>query len=319
MKKILSLVLLLALFCLALASCRKTEKPSVSSVSANVGYLGGTTGLGMAKLISDSRAASDSALIFKPYDKPAEIMAAVSSGAIDFACLPTNAFPNFYKSMNGSIQLAAINTLGVLYIATNGMTVENLSDLAGKTVYVPEAAPKLVLQYLLQLYEIEGVTLDMEYDLDTLPPALASGRVKIALLPEPKLTVASNLAKQNSSTVTVALDLTELWSEKSDYPLVQGALVVNTEFAEKNPKIVNDFLSLYENSIQFMAKASNLDAAAQYAVDAGILPNVAVAKSAIPRSNLTFMSGSDMKVAASGFFTALGSAAPSGNWTYEKK
>ena len=316
MKKLVALLLCLA-FVLSLASCSDRKDPNHNlSTSVSVGYLSGTTGLGMSKLISDVGADENANITFKKYDSPALIMAAVATGEIDLACLPTNAFPKFYNEMSQSIQIAAINTLGVLYLATSGVSIESISDLSGKTLYVPESAPKLVLNYLINLYEVENVTISMEYDLDTLPAAIASGAVSIALLPEPKLTVASNLAKQNDNTLNVALDLSTLWSAKSDSPLVQGALLVSSSFAAENPDTVDEFLALYKDSIEFMTDASNLDLAAEYAVNAGILPNINVAKTAIPRCNLAFISGADMKTAAEGFFSALGIAIPSGNWYY---
>lgn len=316
MKKLIALLLCLT-FVLALASCSGDKDPGHSlSSSVSVGYLSGTTGLGMAKLIADVSADSEANITFTKYDSPALIMAAVASGAIDFACLPTNAFPKFYNEMDKSIRIAAINTLGVLYLATNGEDIESIADLSGKTVYVPEAAPKLVLNYVLGLYEVENVTISMEYDLDTLPAAVASGAAPIALLPEPKMTVASNLARQGGKTLTIALDLSELWSAKSENPLVQGALLVSSSFASENADAVDEFLDLYRGSIAFMSDPDNLEAAAGYAVDAGILPNLVVAKAAIPRCNLTFKSGLEMKAAAEGFFEALGIAVPSGDWYY---
>ncbi len=316
MKKLIALLLCLV-FPLALASCGGKQDPDHSLTSSvSVGYLSGTTGLGMAKLIADVAADEDANITFRKFDSPALIMAAIATGSIDFACLPTNAFPKFYNEMNQSIRIAAINTLGVLYLATNGVAVESLSDLSGKTVYVPEAAPKLVLSHLLELYEVEDVTISMEYDLDTLPGAIASGAVSIALLPEPKITVASNLAVQGGKTLTVALDLSALWSAKSEDPLVQGALLVSADFAAQNAEAVREFLVLYRDSIAFMTDPDNLDAAAGYAVDAGILPSLPVAKAAIPRCNLAFMKGTEMKTAAEGFFEALNIAVPSGDWYY---
>ena len=316
MKKLLAL-LLVSVLAFSLVSCFGPKKPDHSlSSEVSVGYLSGTTGLGMAKLIADVRADEDANITFTKYDSPALIMAAIANGSIDIACLPTNAFPKFYNEMSQSIRLAAINTLGVLYVATNGVTVSSIGDLAGKTVYVPEAAPKLVLQYLLSLYGVEDVTISMEYDLDTLPSAIAAGNVSVALLPEPKMTVASNQATQAGKQLTVALDLSALWEAKSDSPLVQGALLVSSSFAESKSEALDEFLALYEESIEFMSDSKNLDAAAQYAVDAGILPSVPVAKSAIPRCNLAFICGADMKTSAEGFFNALGIAVPTGNWYY---
>ncbi|MGM9608816.1 MAG: hypothetical protein ACI3XE_01170, partial [Eubacteriales bacterium] len=48
------------------------------------------------------------------------------------------------------------------------------------------------------------------------------------------------------------------------------------------------------------------DAAAEIVAATGILPAAAVAKSAIPRSNLTYLAGAEMKTAAAGFLAALG-------------
>lgn len=318
MKKLIALLLFVA-FTLSLASCGKKEDPNHSLASSvSVGYLSGTTGLGMAKLIADVSEDADSNITFRKFDSPALIMAAVATGSIDFACLPTNAFPKFYSEMNQSIQLAAINTLGVLYLVTNGVSIDSLSDLSGKTVYVPEAAPKLVLNHLLELYEVEDVTLSMEYDLDSLPGAIASGTVSIALLPEPKLTVASNLALGAGASLAVALDLSQLWSAKSTDPLVQGALLVSSSFAAQNKKAVSEFLTLYRDSIAFMMNPDNLDAAAEFAVEAGILPNLTVAKAAIPRCNLTYMEGQEMRIAAESFFGALNISVPNGNWYYDE-
>ena len=157
--------------------------------SIRIGYFAGTTGVGMAKMISDA----DPRYTFTKYNSPQEIMVAMRQGNLEIAALPTNAAPNLYDS--GAHQLLAINTLGVLHVVTNGVEISSLSDLAGKKIYVPEMAPKLVVEYILSQAGVEAEIV-MEYDLDTLPPAIAQGVVQIAVLPEPKVTVASNLYLQ---------------------------------------------------------------------------------------------------------------------------
>jgi hypothetical protein len=164
------------------------DAASADSTVIRIGYFAGTTGIGMAKMIGDGK----STYTFTKYDGPTNIIAAIARGDIDIAALPTNAAPNVYKQTNGAVQMLAINTLGVLYVCTNGTTVNALSDLNGKTIYVPEQAPKLVLEYILNANGIQA-TVSMEYDLDTLPNAIAQGIVQIAVLPEPKVTVAGNL------------------------------------------------------------------------------------------------------------------------------
>ena len=316
MKKALVLLLALSLLLVSLVSCAK-HTPS-DDATVKVGYLSGSTGLGLSKMIADNK--DKEQITFTKYNSPAEIMAAYANGDIDLAALPTNAFPNYSKSVTGprSIKMLALNTLGVLYLLSDdGTTVSpsDLSSLSGKTVYVPEQAPKLVLQYLLTANHVENVTLDMQYDLETLPAAAQTDPdVHYILFPEPKVTVLLNTA--GSKTYSISLDLTEAWNNVGDEPLVQGCMIVSGQFAADHAGLIDSFLTEYEASINWMKDPANLDAAAQYAVDAGIFPKLPIAKQAIPRCNLTFISGASMKTTSNAFLSALGIALPADDAYY---
>ncbi len=321
MKKLIALLTLLALTlsaALSLVAC--TQTPDEEADQIRIGYFAGTTGIGMAKMIADG----NEKYKFTPYAGPAFIQTDFIAGKIDIAALPTNAAPAVYTASEKNAQLLAINTLGVLYICTNGDTVTRISDLADKTIYVPEKAPMKVLKYVLDTAGVTGYTLSESYNLDTLPAALAAGQASIALLPEPKVTVAQNLYKKaqteagtNENNFKIALDVSAEWNNVSNDPLVQGCVIINPAFAEKNPALVAAFLADYEASVNYMKNPENLATAAQYTVDAGILPNLAVAKSAIPRSNITFMTGDAMMAAAKGFYSALGMQSPADTFYFK--
>lgn len=307
MKKALSLLLALTLLLASLLSLASCKKKTSDDATVSVGYLSGPTGLGLAKLIADN--ADNEKMKFTKYNSPAEIMAAYSKGEIDFATLPTNGFPQFKQNFKDKrdFQMIALNEYGVLYLLVrNGEPIlpSDLSSLSGKTIYVPEQAPKLILEHVLKENGVENVTVSLEYNLDSVNAALADQNVEYLLLPEPKVTVATN---QNPA-FTVALDLTEAWDLVSDKALVQGCMIVSKTFAEAHGATVDAFLTEYKNSINWMKNAENLDTAAQYAVSAEILPNAAVAKKAIPRCNLTFMAGEEMQETVNAFFSALGIA-----------
>ena len=309
MKKALLLILTLALLLVSFASCAK--KIATDDTTVRVGYLSGSTGLGLSKMIADNK--ENEKVTFTKYNSPVEIMAAYANGDIDLAALPTNAFPNYAKNLTGSraISMLAVNTLGVLYLLSDdGATVpaNDLSSLAGKTIYVPEQAPKLILQHVLKENGLESsVTLNMEYDLETLPSAAQTdANVHYILFPEPKVT--SILMQAGNKTYSIALDLTEAWDEVGNDPLVQGCMVVSTDFAAQHPTLISSFLSDYEASINWMKDPANLETAAQYAVDAGIFPKLPIAKQAIPRCNLTFMKGTEMGTTVNAFLSALGMA-----------
>lgn len=313
MKKLVSLLLLAAILALTLVSCGTDP---ADDTKINVGYFTGPTGIGLAKMISDA----DSAYTFYKSAAPADILAKLAKGELDIAAYPTNGVPNLSQAVDGGVQYLALNTLGVLYLCTNGVTINTLDDLEGKTIYYPDEAPKLVLEHILR----ENNLLDKVHfavsNLNELPGQIVSGQngCQIALLPEPKVTVAKiNALKDPASAFAISpVDITAEWSKVSEAPLAQGCLVVRTRFAEEHPDALRAFLTAYEASIQYMkdsftdgADQAVKDAAAQMVVDAEILPNKPIALHAIPRSNITYMVGDDMKAAVLGFLSALGLSA----------
>ena len=80
------------------------------------------------------------------------------------------------------------------------------------------------------------------------------------------------------------------------------------EFAEKNEAAIDAFLVEYEASIKYL-NANPADAAALI-VKHGIFANQSIAQTAIPKCNVTFMKGDEMKAAMSSFITAMYNIAP---------
>ena len=275
-----------------------------SELPINIMVLNGTTGFGMAKLISDARN-GEAALNYNisVETDASAVTAALISGDCDIAALPTNAAATVYNKTQGSVQMLAINTLGVLYLVVNGETVsvENLSDLSGKTVYVPAQNPTFLFKAILSAAGLENVTVDNTYaqpaDLRT---ALAAGEVDIAVLPEPMVTIAR---AANENLVT-ALDLTAEWDKVQPAgSLVQGCVVARTDFAAEHPAEVAAFLEEYEASIAYLAE--DAAAAGTLIEETGVFTNGAVAAKAIPNCNVCFLSGEDMKSAMTLFCETL--------------
>ena len=274
------------------------------NIAARVMVLNGTTGFGMAKLMSDT-AAGSAALDyrFSVESDASAVTAALISGNCDIAALPTNAAATLYNKTEGGVKLLAINTLGVLYLVVNGdaVTVESLSDLAGQTVYVPAQNPTFLFKALLRAAGLEDVTVDNSYaqpaDLRT---ALAAGEVDMAVLPEPMVTIACSA---NESLVS-ALDLTAEWDKVQPAgSLVQGCVVARTEFAEAYPEAIAAFLEEYEASIAYLAE--DAAAAGTLIEETGVFTNAAVAAKAIPNCNVCFLAGGEMKTAMQNFCDIL--------------
>ena len=189
------------------------------------------------------------------------------------------------------MQVLALNTRGVLYLVTDGREkIESISDLNGKTVYAPAQNPSFIFAALCSKYGIE-LDIDTSYaqpaELNT---AVAAGKVSLAILPEPMVTVA----KSQNQDLVVALDLTAEWDKVMEPgSLVQGCVVVRREFAEKHPAELKQFLADYEASVKLLS--GDAQAAAAKIEAAGIFAKAAVAAKAIPNCNICFVTGEDMR------------------------
>ena len=300
MKKMLSVIsLLMALLMLmSFAGCTRKENNKEEEVASpeitNVYTLKGPTGMGMAELIAEDKASDDPDYNVTVVASPEEITAAIVNGDADIAACPVNLASVLYNKTSGGVQILALNTLGVTYIVTNGVEINSVEDLKGKTIVSAGqgATPEYILNKLLTdsgLTVGEDVFVEYKSEHAEVATLIAAGEADIALLPEPNVT--STLVQ--NADIKVALDLTKVWEAKYGTQLVQGCVVARTEFAEKYPEAVNDFLDDYKESVDFINTAS--DEAAQMIVDAGIIPKAPLAKKAIPSSYIVFITGDSMK------------------------
>ena len=242
--KITSFALAIVLSLLALTACQTT---STEPLTITISVLGGTTGFGAAKLMSDT-ADGKSALNYKftVESDASNITAGLINGSIDIAALPTNAAANLYNKTNGAVKIAAVNTLGVLYLLTGeGVEVANIADLEGKTVYCPAQNPAFIFEAICRANNLipgENIMIDTGYAQPAdLRAALVSGAVEIAVLPEPMVTIA----KSANPSLKAVLDLTDEWERAYGAgTLMQGCIVVRTEWANAHVKELTEFLEV---------------------------------------------------------------------------
>lgn len=304
--KITSIILaLIMLVPLSLASCAKEPD---EALEIKVYALNGTTALGMAQMISNSKNGTDTMNYNISLHASADaITGAIITGECAIAALPTNVAAKLYKKSEGKLQLLALNTLGVLYLLDTSGAIDELDDLRGQTVYLPGAGsnPEYITAALL---ESAGLKVGTDVKLDTtsypspdaLQAALIQGKATLGVLPEPKVSVVTT----QKPDIKVALDLTDEWEKvNGENTLVQGCLVVNTAFAKEHPVEIKKFLEDYKASVDFVSAGS--DEAIGMIVDAGILPKAAIAKKALPKCNLCCIAGEDMNTVMKTFCEKL--------------
>ena len=321
MKKGLAACLALVM-CLSLAACGGTEQetteetPVVESVTVRVAALKGPTAMGMVKLMSDSDAAAESGeeTTGNTYDftlaaSADEVSPKLMQGELDIACVPANLASVLYNRTDGGIVTLAVNTLGVLYIVENGNSVQSMADLAGRTIAASGkgSTPEYALRYLLSENGIDpdtGVTIDWKSEHSECVAALASGAATIAMLPQPFVTVAQTQLPD----LRVALDLTEEWDALDNgSALLTGVVVARADFVAEHPAAVEQFLTSYAESVEWV-NANTAEAAEL--IGGYDIVDAAVAEKALPYCNIVCITGSEMKDMLSGYLQVLFDAAP---------
>ena len=124
------------------------ETADASEVALRIAGLKGPTTMGLVNLMSDEVASNYN---FTMYGAADEIVPLLVKGDLDAAAVPANLAATLYNKTNGAVEVACINTLGVLYIVENGETVNSVGDLKGQTIVTTGkgATPEYVLRYVL--------------------------------------------------------------------------------------------------------------------------------------------------------------------------
>jgi len=295
---------------LLLSACNPVTPTPVEKINIRVGALKGPTALGMVQLIENAAAkTTKNDYTFTLVGAPDEISGKLISGELDMAAIPANLAAVLHNKTEGKIQMAAVNTLGVLYLLDTGETIQSMQDLAGKTIYATGqgSTPEFALNYLLRANGLEpGADVEVIYKSEHAEVAalMEAGTVEYALLPQPFVT-----SVVNKGTARVALDFTEEWQKVGEEgsQLVMGGFAVRKEFYEQNPQAVQDFLTEYETSVAFTNE--NVAEAAALSGKYEIIAE-AVAKTAIPECNIVFFEGEEMQTMTDAFLKVLFEADP---------
>ena len=289
-------------------SAPETDAPETAPVPVEIrlGGMKGPTTMGLVKLLDAAeKGETVDTYTFTLAAAADELTPKLLSGDLDIAALPLNLCSVLYNNSNGKVALAALNTLGVVYIVEKGgEEIKSLADLKGKTVYATGkgTTPEYALSYLLSL-----VGMDIEKDLDMVwmseptevVSRLAAEEHAFAMMPQPYVTVASGKLEN----FRVALDLTEIWdSYKNGSTFITAGFLVRKEFAQQNPEALSRFLTEYAASAAF---ANESVAETAVLVEKYGIVSASVAEKAIPACHIVCVTGEEMKTLASGYLGVL--------------
>lgn len=285
---------------------KETDEDALSDdVVIRVASLKGPTSIGLVKLWQDAEENKANANYeFTMATAADEILPLVLKGDLDIALVPANAAANLYQKSNGAIAVIDINTLGVLYMVSGDASIKSVDDLTNKTIYLTGkgTTPDLALQYLLETHNIQlsDVTIEYKSEATEVAVALSENPDTVGLLPMPFVIAA---CAQNEK-LQIVLDVNAQWETANDGKgLVTGVTIVRKAFLEEHPDAVDAFLTDHKNSAEYVN--ANVEEAAELVVKSGIVEKAPVAQKAIPKCNITCITGEEMKEMLSDYLDIL--------------
>ena len=306
MRKVTAVALSFAMLGALLTGCGSGK--AEEKVTVKVGALKGATTLGLLPL--EDKAANGEAgenYEFTMMTAADELLPMMIKGELDIALLPSNVASILYQKTNGGVTVIDINTLGVLYMVSGDSSVTGVEDLAGRTIYLTGkgTTPDYVLHYILSGNGMDAdsdCTLEYKSEATEVAALLAENPDAIGLLPQPFVTAA---CAQNDA-LSVILDMNAEWEKlqgEDGSRLVTGVTIVRNEFLQEHENAVATFMEEHQASAQSMN--SDVENGAKLAAASGIIAKEPIALKAIPKCNITYIDGADMKQALSGYLEVL--------------
>ena len=173
------------------------------------------------------------------------------------------------------------------------------------------------MQYLLEQNGLSTDDVKLEYKSEATEVAavLVEEQDAIGVLPQPFVTAA---CAQNEN-LAVVMDLTQEWDAvqgEGGSRLVTGVTIVRNDFLDEYPDAVESFRKDHKESADYANE--NVEAAAELVAAEGIIEKAPVAAKAMPKCNITYIDGDEMKTALSGYLqvmfaqdpTSVGGAVP---------
>ena len=293
----------------------ETTETAAESAGIRIAGLKGPTTMGLVNLIAQAEAgqtAQDYA--FTMYGAADEIVPLLVKGELDAAAIPANLAATLYQKTGGALEVACINTLGVLYVVELGNNIQSVEDLKGATIVTTGkgTTPEYVLRYVLSQ---NGIDPDKDVTIDYLSEATevaarlttptTDSSTIVAMLPQPFVT---SVVAQSEGGVRVALDMNEEWQKVAGSRLVTGVTVVRKEFAEANPDVMAQLMTDYAASVESVT--TDLSGTAALCEQYGVVAKAALAEKALPSCNIVFETGDEMKTDLTAYLQVLYDADP---------
>jgi len=164
-----------------------------------------------------------------------QVNAQITAKSADIVILPVSIGTALYLK-NIDLRLAAVTLWSGFYIVTKDLQLAAVEDLAGKEIYTPQGKGQtgdVLIRFLMSKYNLSNTSVKYAAQ-NEIVALMSAGKVKVAVLPEPFVT----LAVKNASA-SIAFDLQEIWSKLTDKPaeLPITGVFVRGDLLEKSQQL----------------------------------------------------------------------------------
>lgn len=233
MKRYLSLVLLLVI---SVSFALNVLIPVGPTVVAFVGLM-------------EKKVSSDVELKIDFWRTLDQVSAQIAAKNVDLVVLPVSIGASLY-SKGTNLRLAAVILWSGFYIVTKDFDLTDLKMLSGQEVYTPQGKGQTGDVLIRYVSERIGLKPDVDVKIKYAAPPeivalMSANKVKIAVLPEPYVTLALKRAGAR-----IEHDLQQLWSQYTQLPArvpITGVFVAS----DLNEETLRKALAAIESSLKF--------------------------------------------------------------------
>ncbi len=291
MKRVCIIAALAAYSSAALFAFGAKEAPEAAPMEPlelRIGALKGPSGMGMIGLFESKPALPDRlSARFEALSGADSAAAKLLSGELDGAVLPVNMAAKLYNA-GLPYRMAALVGNGMVKILSADPALRSLADLKGRELHVAGqgATPEFLMRTVLKHAGMDpdkDLRLSFNLPYPEMAASLASGKITVAVLPEPFATVAM---KANAA-LREAFPLTELWTAatgQADYPMT--VFVLRSSLVSEKPAGAKALLLAYKASIEGVIADPAAAGILVEKFDFGLKAPIAAA--AVPKANFTF-------------------------------
>lgn len=289
---------------LVFSACGNHERRSHDRKAVTIASLKGPSSMGIIRFIDSIYNDTAKNIQISIQDEPIQVRKMILDGSADFALLPSTMAAILYN-MGYDYRLAAIPVWGTLYLFGTDTSVTCWEDLRNKRIHTMARGmtPDILFRFLLEKNDLNpdrDIILDYSFPTHiNLSNAVAAGEAKLAVLSEPQV----SLVMKRNKNVHRIFDLNSEWNKIQGSPVAQTAFIVRESLLRSDPQLVERIITSCERSVRWVNTYP--DSAAVLIVKHDILPDIGVAVSAIPGSNMSFVRSRGIREEIEKYFTVF--------------